>query len=140
MSKSLYSGVNKVYFRSYLLLNIVASSAYTYISIRKTFCNILKSISCWSENITKLVRKQIKFMFMKMMMTLKATIFSLQKALIWKIKPASNLIQSFEKVFFSLTCICFSSQTLFVDIFLKTIFQIMFTWFFLKSQIIKISF
>jgi len=27
MSKSLYSGVNKVYFRSYLLLNIVASSA-----------------------------------------------------------------------------------------------------------------
>ncbi len=28
MSKSLYSGVNKVYFRSYLLLNIVASSAY----------------------------------------------------------------------------------------------------------------
>jgi len=29
MSESLYSGVNKVYFRSYLLLNIVASSAYT---------------------------------------------------------------------------------------------------------------
>jgi len=28
MSKSLYSGVNKVYIRSYLLLNIVASSAY----------------------------------------------------------------------------------------------------------------
>ncbi len=28
MNKSLYSGVNKVYFRSYLLLNIVASSAY----------------------------------------------------------------------------------------------------------------
>jgi len=28
MSKSLYSGMNKVYFRSYLLLNIVASSAY----------------------------------------------------------------------------------------------------------------
>jgi len=28
MSKSLYSGVNKVYFRSYLLLNIVASSAH----------------------------------------------------------------------------------------------------------------
>jgi len=30
MSKSLYSGVNKVYFRSYLLLNIVASSAYIF--------------------------------------------------------------------------------------------------------------
>jgi len=30
MSKSLYSGVNKVYFRSYLLLNIVASSAYIH--------------------------------------------------------------------------------------------------------------
>jgi len=28
MSKSLYSRVNKVYFRSYLLFNIVASSAY----------------------------------------------------------------------------------------------------------------
>jgi len=30
MSRSLYSGVNKVYFRSYLLFNIVASSAYIY--------------------------------------------------------------------------------------------------------------
>jgi len=30
MSRSLYSGVNKVYFRSYLLLNIVASSAYIF--------------------------------------------------------------------------------------------------------------
>jgi len=41
MSKSLYSGVNKVYFRSYLLLNIVASSAF----IKKLF-EFDRSIKC----------------------------------------------------------------------------------------------
>jgi hypothetical protein len=40
MSKSLYSGVNKVYFRSYLLLNIVASSAYMF-KINATCLNVL---------------------------------------------------------------------------------------------------
>jgi len=35
MSKSLYSGVNKVYSRSYLLLNIVASSAYILVKQQK---------------------------------------------------------------------------------------------------------
>ncbi len=46
MSKSLYSGVNKVYFRSYLLLNIVASSAYIYISLTSlSFFTLLFSYS-----------------------------------------------------------------------------------------------
>jgi len=43
MSKSLYSGVNKVYFRSYLLLNIVASSAYICFKDKLSFIGLSPS-------------------------------------------------------------------------------------------------
>jgi len=56
MSKSLYSGVNKVYFRSHLLLNIVASSACIIMTLVKvqfitednSWFAALSSIHYWS--------------------------------------------------------------------------------------------
>jgi len=60
MSKSLYSGVNKVYFRSYLLLNIVASSAYMLqnISILKIKFSAKGDEIEQGENATKHLRKK----------------------------------------------------------------------------------
>jgi len=54
MSKSLYSRVNKVYFRSYLLFNIVASSAYMKNEIAGIFLtNTSIGYFKTSENIKK---------------------------------------------------------------------------------------
>jgi hypothetical protein len=45
MSKSLCSGVNKVYFRSYLLLNIVASSAFiNHLLLFILYSSVLKAL------------------------------------------------------------------------------------------------
>jgi len=41
MSRSLYSGVNKVHFRSYLLLNIVAPSACMLLLMHLTIFSII---------------------------------------------------------------------------------------------------
>jgi len=53
MSKSLYSRVTKVYFRSYLLFNIVASSAYIGAALKKRIFTVASHlVMCIWDTLT----------------------------------------------------------------------------------------